>query len=191
MHLRSSLCALGLGAAFTLLSGCSSTHHAVMGAAPAAPAAVVVAARLNAPDLAFATTAAASGMYEVEAGRLAASRAANAQVKRYGQMLVQHHTLSNNELLALMRARGAAPPAALPPDLQAKLGRLQALSGDAFDREFIRVAGVQDHQTAIALFEQHSRAGGDRDLKAWTDKNLPVLRQHLRSAQDIAGQLAG
>ena len=64
-------------------------------------------------------------------------------------------------------------------------------AGAAFDEEFIRIAGVQDHQHAIAQFDQASRTLADADLQAWTVKTLPVLRTHLQAAQDIAGKLAG
>jgi putative membrane protein len=174
------------------LAACSTDRFpdtrspSALGAGPAA-----TAQRLAAVDLSFAGTAAANDMYEVEAGRLAVAKAANAQVRSYGQMLVDHHTMSSNELLPLLRARGVAPPAALPADKQAKLAQLSRLSGAEFDRAFIRMAGVQDHQTAIQLFDQYSRNGTDRDLMGFATKTLPTLRSHLQTAQNIAGTLAG
>jgi putative membrane protein len=173
----------------TALAGCSMPQQGTMGAGPAGAAAA--GARLSAADVAFITAAAGGGMYEVEAGRLGAARAANAEVKSFAQMLVGHHTQSNNELMALARAKGLAPSTALPADLRAKANQLAGLSGDAFDREFIRNAGVQDHQTQIAQFEQASRTVADADLKAWVVKTLPVLRQHLQAAQQISGRMAG
>ena len=53
------------------------------------------------------------------------------------------------------------------------------------------MTGVQDHQAAIGIFEQASRNLADADLRAFAVKTLPVLQQHLRSAQDIAGRMAG
>ena len=134
---------------------------------------------------------AGTDMYEIEASRVAQTRASNAQVRSYAQMLVSHHTMSSTELMALARSKGVTPPTALPADKQAKVEQLTRLSAAAFDREFIRMTGVQDHQVAIGQFEQASRTLSDRDLRAFAEKTLPILRQHLQQAQGIAGQLAG
>jgi putative membrane protein len=172
-------------------TGCAG-HHTSMGAGPsAAPAATSGTARLAAPDLAFVALAAGTDMYEIQASRLAQTRATNAQVRSYAQMLEQHHTATSNELMTLVRAKGATPPTALPADKQARIDQLSRLSGAAFDREYIRMTGVQDHQAAIGQFEQASRTLADRDLKAFAEKSLPILRQHLQQAQGIAGQIAG
>jgi putative membrane protein len=189
-NLRIPAIVLALAAA-AAVSGCAGhRQHNAMGAG-AAPAAAPGAARLAAADLAFAQTAAGNDMYEIEVSRIALTRAANPQVRSYAQMLIDHHTMSGNQLLPILRAKGVPPPAALPADKQAKVAQLSRLQGAEFDREYIRVAGVQDHQTAIALFDQASRTLADADLRAFAVKTLPVLRQHHRSAQNIAGTLAG
>lgn len=179
--------------ALAALAGCSSMPWSSHGGSHSSSttSASGAGARLPAADVAFVTSAAGGGMYEVEAGRLGAARAANGEVKSFAQMLVEHHTHSNNELMALVRAKGMAPPTTIPADLRAKLNQLSGMNGAAFDREFIRNAGVQDHQMQIAMFEQASRTATDPDLKAFIAKTLPVLRQHLQAAQALAGRMAG
>jgi putative membrane protein len=61
-------------------------------------------------------------------------------------------------------------------------------TGAAFDRGFIE-AQVKAHQDAIALFEQQAHGGGDNDLKAFAQKQLPGLRNHLKQAQDLQAKL--
>ena len=61
-------------------------------------------------------------------------------------------------------------------------------SGTAFDRGFIE-AQVKAHQDAIALFETQANGGGDAELKAFAQKQLPALRNHLRQAQDLQAKL--
>lgn len=181
-------------AAVLALAGCASDRHAGMqhgsgtgmGAAPAA-----TASRLAAADMNFAMTAAGTDMYEIQASQLAMTRATMPAVRNYAQMLVNHHTTSSNELKSILAAKGVTPPAALPADKQAKLAQLQALQGAAFDRQYIQMTGVQDHQAAIGVFENASRSLADADLRGFAAKTLPVLQQHLRSAQQIAGSMAG
>lgn len=179
---------LALAAALTLVTGCGSTRTGTLGAAPALPGA---ASHFTTSEREFATQAATGGLYEVEVSRLAAQRAVNVQVKNYAQMLVTHHTQANNELADIMKVKNFAPPAGLPADKQAKIARLQALSGAEFDREYVRLVGLQDHQADIALFERGARDSSDPDLKAWILKTLPTLRNHLQAAQNLAGMLAG
>lgn len=156
-----------------------------------APAPAAAATRLPAADQQFIAVAAGAGMYEVEVARVAVSRASNAQVRSYAQMLLDHHTANNRELMTLVSTKGHRVAPGLPAPLQQKLTRLSGLSGAEFDREFIRTTGVQDHTAAIAAFEQGRSSVTDRDLRAYIDKSLPVLRQHLQGAQTLGGQLAG
>jgi putative membrane protein len=61
-------------------------------------------------------------------------------------------------------------------------------TGAAFDRGFIE-AQVKAHQDAVALFEQQANGGSDNDLKAFAQKQLPGLRNHLKQAQDLRAKL--
>ncbi|MGV3492362.1 MAG: DUF4142 domain-containing protein [Ramlibacter sp.] len=186
-------------AAAALATGCAS-RQVVLGAGPAvvsttttaqvAPAAVSQG-RLSAGDQAFVAVAAGAGMYEVEAARLALTRAADPRVRGYAQMLVDHHTANNNELMTLAGTKGHRIVPGLPAVLRQKVQTLNSLQGADFDREFIRTTGVQDHAAAVKAFEDGQRTVADAALRAYVDKTLPVLRSHLQHAQDIAGRMAG
>jgi putative membrane protein len=163
-------------------------------APPARPVqpAVIAVSQLSEAERTFMTRVAASGLYEVEVSRLAASRATFPAVRTYAQMLASHHEKANQELAALMRAKGLESPAGLAADKATKLYRLSALRPSAeFDRGYVRVVGVEDHTASVALFEQAQRDVRDRDLRAWIDRTLPVLRTHLDSARALSSTLAG
>lgn len=81
--------AAGLVAAVTAVSAAQAPRTA---AAPGA-------------DAEFVQKAAAAGKMEVEQGKLAASKASNAQVKAYGQLLVRDHTAANQELMAIAKRK--------------------------------------------------------------------------------------
>jgi putative membrane protein len=178
------------------LAGCA-THQVEMGAPAAvvtpAPATVVVtpAVNLSPADMHFVALAAGAGMYEVDAARIALSRASNPQVRSFAQMLLDQHTANNQQLISIVQAKGHRIAPGLPSELQQKVSKLSTLSGSAFDEEFVRTTGVADHKAAIAAFEQGDRSVTDRDLQAYIDKTLPALRSHLQMAQDLAGRMAG
>ncbi|MDQ0572150.1 putative membrane protein [Variovorax paradoxus] len=173
--------ALLLAGLAALAGGCAAPQD------PAATPGTVRPGGLQDPQ--FVTAAAGNGRYEVQASRLAMYRAASPQVRSYAQMLVDHHTLANNELMDLVRARGMRLPGVLPRDKRTKLDRLASASGSEFDRMYIRLVGIEDHQADIALFERASRELRDPELRAWASKTLPTLRSHLDRAQSLGSAL--
>jgi putative membrane protein len=68
--------------------------------------------------------------------------------------------------------------------MHAEMKKLQSMSGSEFDREFARQA-VKHHQKSVREFEQASQRAEDQQLKAWIDKTLPTLREHLQTAQSL------
>jgi putative membrane protein len=146
---------------------------------------------MNATDRDFATTAAISGMVEVAASQLALTHASDPQVISFARMMVQQHSAANDQLAAIMRARGVNPPTALPKTQVDELSALGMRNGPDFDRAYIERAGVRAHQDAIAMFQRQMPQVADPDLRAWGANTLPVMQQHLTMAQDLAGRMAG
>lgn len=137
-------------------------------------------------DRKFIQEAAGSGMFEVQVSQLAATKATDAQVKSFASMLVDHHTAANNELVQIANARKvelpAAPKRSLRRDIE-KLGKKK--NGTEFDREYVREIGIEAHERDIKRFEKASKDVKDAELKAWVDKTLPRLRDHLAEARKL------
>jgi putative membrane protein len=184
-------------AAATLLAslvGAGCTHIERTTAVATPPAVVMgagAASSLSAADRQFALDAAGAGLYEVAAAQLALTRAGSRAVVDYAQMLIQHHTAANQQLLAIMAARGIPAPTSLPPDKQHNLEMFRPRNGAEFDRMFIEVAGVKDHQGTIGVFERASNTVADPDLRAFAVNTLPILREHYAAAQRIEVGPAG
>ncbi len=140
---------------------------------------------VDARDRAFMIKAAGSGMYEVEVSKLAEQKAADQGVKDMAAMLVKDHTAANAELMQLAASKGVTLPSAPPRDKQAVIKRMSGRSGAAFDRDYIRTVGISDHQNDIRMFEGGSRSAKDPQLKAFIDKTLPTLRDHLAHAKSL------
>ncbi|MBK0403197.1 DUF4142 domain-containing protein [Adhaeribacter sp. BT258] len=135
-------------------------------------------------DAEFVAMAASGGMLEVELGKIAAQKATNAEVKKFGQMMSSDHSKANDELKTLASKKGWVRPASMLPDHQKTYDRLSKLSGKDFDRDYMAEM-VLDHETDVAMFEQATQKATDPDLKAWTSKTLPTLRAHLDRARTI------
>lgn len=134
-------------------------------------------------DRTFMMKAAGSGLYEVEASRMAAERASNSEVKDFAQKMVSDHDKANQELMALASSRGVALPQQMPADKRKEIDRLSKTKN--FDTEYMRNTGVKEHKTAVALFEKASKSAKDPELKSWATEKLPTLREHLDHAQKI------
>jgi putative membrane protein len=80
--------------------------------------------------------------------------------------------------------------ATMDKDHKAMMDKMSALSGNQFDKEFIRVA-VKDHEKNIKEFEKQSTKANDADVRAFAAKTLPTLQEHLQLARDLDKKLSG
>lgn len=60
--------------------------------------------------------------------------------------------------------------------------KLSALSGDHFDRQFIKDM-VKDHQEDIAKYQKEASQGGP--AADYAKQTLPKLCEHLKTAQEL------
>jgi putative membrane protein len=165
----------------------------------------------------FVSQAAEAGRAEVELGQLAAERAQSNDVKQFAQMMIRDHSKANDEMKQRVAGHDVKMPAQLSEKHQMLMTRLRTLRGAEFDREYM-AAMVEGHQEAVNLLEGRARntqprapssqgqsprsetgapgatgTGGtaqlDTAVDQWAAKNLPVVQQHLKQAQQIHSQL--
>jgi putative membrane protein len=139
---------------------------------------------LGSADRKFVMEAAMGGMKEVELGRLAAERGSSDAVKQFGQKMVDDHSRANSELVQLSSGKGITLPTALDAKHQAVMTRMGALSGAEFDRAYATEM-VKDHNKTVALFQRQASRGTDSDLKAFAQRTLPTLQEHLQMARTL------
>lgn len=135
-------------------------------------------------DHKFALEAAMGGMMEVELGKVAAEKGASDEVRQFGQRMVDDHSKANSELMQLASGKGMTLPAAPDAKHQAEMQKLSALSGEKFDKEYVKMM-LKDHKKDVAAFEKEAAAGMDAELKSFAASTLPTLREHLQMIQRI------
>jgi putative membrane protein len=145
------------------------------------------AAGVSSPS-SFAADAARGGMMEVELGRLAMSNASDSRVKAFGQRMMTDHTMINNDLAAAAKGANVTLPNSMSQSQQQRVQQLAALKGPAFDRAYMNEM-VMDHQKDVAAFDQAAKSQPE-PFKSFAAKQLPILRDHLKGAQDIQASLA-
>ncbi len=103
---------------------------------------------VDAGDRDFVRDVSVANMAEIELGRLASERAANAAVKKFGQMMVADHTKAGDKLKPIASQHNIPLATELDDkhrDLRDKLTKLQ---GAEFDREYID-AMVDGHEDVL------------------------------------------
>jgi putative membrane protein len=139
-------------------------------------------------DTEFMTEAAQGGMAEVELGKLAATKAQNAEVKRFGQKMVEDHSKANAELKELAVKKNLSLPTEVNSKQKDLMDKLSKLSGAEFDKAYVD-AMVDDHEEDVEAFKDESEGGKDAEVKAWAGKTLPTLQSHLDMIKAIQAKM--
>lgn len=141
-----------------------------------------------APD--FVAKAAASDMFEVEAGKIALERSTNADVKAFATMMVAMHTKTTVDLKTAITASGLAitPPAMLPEDKTSALADLRSVDAKDFDKKYME-GQVDAHQAALDLMTRYAQDGDNATLKAAASATMPVVQDHLTKAKALRDAL--
>jgi putative membrane protein len=108
--------------------------------------------KVSSDDKDFVNDLAVAGMAEVELGRMATQLAGSAEVKTFGQMMIDEHTAAGDKLKAVASQYNIAVPIAVDEkhaDLRDKLAKLR---GADFDREYM-AAMVDGHETVAGKLE--------------------------------------
>lgn len=141
--------------------------------------------KLDRSDRKLLQDLAQGNMAEIDAGKMALEKSQNADVKKFAQQMVDEHTKALGEVQALATAKNVTLPDGAGPMAKTKATALKALSGNLFDKEYAKRAGVGDHDSTVKLLQKIQKDGKDSDLKALAGKMLPTVEHHLDMAKQL------
>lgn len=145
---------------------------------------------MRSPDIKFAMMAAQGGMAEVQMGKLAAEKGSDADVKAFGQQMVDDHTKAGDQLKSVAAKQNVSLPSTLTPKDQATFNKLSSLSDAAFDKAYVADM-VKDHEMDVKDFEKESATGKDDAIKGFATETLPTLKGHLDKIKSIQAKMKG
>lgn len=136
----------------------------------------------------FMQQAAKGNESEVEMAKLAQDKSPNTDVRALADQLEDDHS---DVLEELRRIAGRADVTldTTPPAEQASIrDHLNTMTGKAFDRAWVDHM-IEKHRASIASLEgmQNTATG---ELKAFIDKTLPVVREHLQKLEELSKKVA-
>lgn len=144
---------------------------------------------MKSSDMTFAMKAAQGGMAEVQMGQLAAQNASNADVKAFGQQMVDDHSKANDQLKTVAQGENITLPTSLNGKQQAEYTKLQGLSGANFDKEYVHCM-VKDHEEDVKEFQKEADHGKDPQIKNFAQQTLPTLQEHLSKIRSIQSKVS-
>jgi putative membrane protein len=144
--------------------------------------------QLSAKDYKFIKEAAEGGMAEVQMGEIVKQKANSQTVRSFADRMVTDHTKANNELKELAAKKGATLPADLSHHERSIENRLEKTSGPEFDKKYAADM-VKDHKKDLKEFRAAANNSTDPDVKAWAEKTVATLEEHLRLAEQMEAEV--
>jgi len=136
-------------------------------------------------DKMFLHKAAQGGYAEVQFGQLAAQKGNSDEVKKFGQKMVDDHTSLNDQMKPFVDAAGLQAPTKLDKKNQAEYDKLNGLSGDDFDKEYL-ASMVKDHHMDLHEFRHEEASTTDPNLKDAVAKGESVIKEHTEMVDKLA-----
>ena len=136
-------------------------------------------------DETFVENVAMGNMIEVRFGTLAASKGVHADVREFGQMMVEEHNTAQLELKAIADDYEDIDwPVDMDDAHEQIYQQLMNLEGYKFDSLYT-ASQVMDHEHTLSLFETEVNTGKEQRVKDYATKFKPHIEMHLAEATTL------
>ena len=132
------------------------------------------------------TKALEGGDAEVQLGQLAQQKSQSNDVKQFAQKMVSDHTqMADKWFKPVAQQLGVSEPKGPSKKDKKEIAKLQGMSGEDFDREYITMM-VKDHQQDLKDFKDEAQVAQDPSLKQVAEQGSNIISQHLQLIEQIA-----
>ena len=138
-------------------------------------------------DGAFLAAAAQADMTIVHIGKMAQERAETPKLKDFANTLVQDHTNDYQELTELGAKAGDPIPKGIDKQNDRTINTLSHYKGKSFDHAFLENQ-TMEHERLVSAFKHEAEHGSNPEIKAYANKALPTIEQHLHDAENLIKQ---
>lgn len=128
-------------------------------------------------DKAFVGKVSQGGLYEVEAGKVAAARGSSPVIRDLGVLESHDHMGVNSRLKEIAAATGASIQPELNAEFSARLAKLKAVPATQFDAYYV-VDMKQIHTKDEGLFVQEE-GDGSETYKPFAHQTAVLVKAHL------------
>ena len=148
----------------------------------------------NINDAQIASIVVTANQVDIDAGKLARA-SANADVKKFAQLMIDDHTGVNKsatELVTKLKVKPEDNPTAksLKKGGDENVAKLKGLSGKAFDRAYVAHEVDYHQQVLDAVDKTLIPSAKNEELKALLVKVRPAFVAHLEHAKGLQARLS-
>ncbi len=137
---------------------------------------------------AFITDVTLTDMYEIQAGKIAATKGQSPAVKDFGTMMVNDHTAMSAQMKHIFAATSTKIPTELGARGKRMLSDLNAASPADFDKLYL--SQQQTAQAAeLTLLSAYAEGGESKDIKPAAAKAIPQVQAHLDKVHELQAGL--
>ena len=145
-------------------------------------------------DAQIADIVVTANQVDIDAGKLAESKASNAEVKAFGKQMVTDHSGVNKQAVALVTKLKVTPEdnatsKALKAGGAENVKNLEKLSGATFDRAYVDHEVAYHQQVLDAIDKTLVPSAQNAELKGLIEKVRPAFVAHLDHAKHIQADL--
>jgi putative membrane protein len=146
-------------------------------------------------DAQIASIVVTANQVDINAGKLAASRTTNAQVRSFARLMVTDHTGVNKSATDLVTKLKVTPQdnetsQSLKADGEKNVDSLKGLNGARFDKAYVDHEVAYHQQVLDAIDKTLIPESKNAELKALLVKVRPAFAAHLEHARHLQSSLA-
>jgi putative membrane protein len=136
-------------------------------------------------DKIFVKKAMQGSIAQVQLGQLTLEKSNNDQVKKFAQKMIDDHTKLNQQMKPVAQQLRVDIPTEVSKKDKALIGKMNALSGPAYDQAYIKDM-VKDHKQDLSEFQMEASNGHDPSVKDAAMQGSKIISEHLQMAQQLA-----
>jgi putative membrane protein len=126
-----------------------------------------------------------ANLAEIQFGKLASQKAQSADVKAFAEKMVTDHTSMNQQISSLADSLSIMVPKKLSKDDQATYNKLNGLSPDQFDNQYITLMAM-NHRKDLHAFREELVSTNDQNIHDAILKIAPIIYDHSKEIEKIA-----
>jgi putative membrane protein len=136
-------------------------------------------------DKMFVKKAMQESLAEVQLGQLTLQKSSNDGVKHFAQQMIDDHTKLNEQLRPIAQQMGVDIPTDVSKKDKSLIGKMQGLSGLAYDQAYIKEM-VKDHKQDQGEFKMEVSNSQNVGLQNAALEGGKTIAEHLQMAQQLA-----
>ncbi len=141
----------------------------------------------TAQDKQYLHDAAQDSNYEIKTSQLALKKSNSADVKEYARMVIHDHSSLKAETKVAERAAKVPtlPPSSMSSSDEAKLNKLQGLSGNDFDKEYIQGL-LKGNEGSVSKSKSEASEASLPAIKKLAGRQAEIDAKHADDAKKLA-----